>query len=88
VGRPDFIGQAVTLNDTPHTVIALRGIDADLGISREVTMRSRIGDSSSAYLRRSSAWLIGGFAGLALLLGVVGADRVRAEQVARRQRGP
>ena len=33
---------------------------------------TRVNDSQSAYLHRSLAWLVGGFAGMALLLGVVG----------------
>jgi ABC-type antimicrobial peptide transport system permease subunit len=35
-------------------------------------MTARVNDSQSAYLHRSLAWLVGGFAGMALLLGVVG----------------
>jgi len=35
-------------------------------------MTGRMNHSYSAYLHRSAAWLVGGFAALALLLGVVG----------------
>jgi ABC-type antimicrobial peptide transport system permease subunit len=49
-------------------------------------MASKISQSPSAYMHRSSAWLVGGFAVVALLLGVVGLYGVIAYSVGRRTR--
>ena len=50
----------------------IRQIDPDIATESAISMTAAINDSQSAYLHRSSAWLVGGFAGLALVLSVVG----------------
>ncbi len=56
----------------PTLVAVIRQTDPNIGTSDPSTMDQNIDESPTAYLHRSSAWLVGGFASLALLLSVVG----------------
>lgn len=70
----------------PTLVAAVHGINPAIGTEHETTYTARINNSPSAYLHRSSAWIVGGFACMALLLGVVGLYGVIAYSVGRRTR--
>jgi predicted permease len=63
----------------PALSTAIRQIDPAIVTYRGVTMTEKIQDSQSAYLHRSSAWLVGGFAGFGV--AVRGGRIVRCDRV-------
>jgi macrolide transport system ATP-binding/permease protein len=70
----------------PVLVSTLHQTDRRLGVSDEATMNAKINGTQAALLHRFALWLVGGFAAVAFILGMVGLYGVTAYSVNQRTR--